>query len=92
MICEAGCAGAWHRLLIGSIHAKTTNRDRRQVTDFVKNWTLGEKGWVIFDSDVTIDSKPFIFIANSSFFAAESLPQAKGLVRPCISLAKGVSR
>ena len=47
---------------------------------------------VIFDSDVTIDSKPFIFIANSSFFAAESLPQAKGLVRPCISLAKGVSR
>ena len=33
------------RKTFGSIHAKTTNRDRRQVTDFVKNWTLGEKGW-----------------------------------------------
>ena len=35
---------------------------------------------VIFDSDVTIEIKPFIFIANSSFFAVESLPQAKAVV------------
>ena len=31
-------------LKVGPIHAKSTNRDRRQVTDFVKIWTMGKKG------------------------------------------------
>ena len=47
-------------LKVGPIHAKSTNRDRRQVTDFVKIWTMGKKGWeTLIGQGNFICDKPF---------------------------------